>query len=184
MNTMYIFFADGFEEIEAITAVDILRRAGLVVKTISVTRNKTVTGAHEIPVVCDKTFEECDFTDADMLLLPGGTPGAYTLDAHEGLRQLILDFAGNNKPIAAICAAPLILGKLGLLVGRKATCYPGFEKYLEGAECSGEQTVKADNIITARGPGASIEFALSVVEMAIGKGKAEEVAAAMCVKKH
>ena len=138
MGTVYAFFADGFEEIEAFTAVDTLRRAGLNVQIVSVTPDEIVMGAHDVSLLCDINFENCDFFDADLLLLPGGMPGAATLDKHEGLRKLLLDFAAKGKPIAAICAAPMVLGKLGLLKGRKATCYPSFEQYLEGAECVSE----------------------------------------------
>ena len=134
MGTVYAFFADGFEEIEAFTAIDTLRRAGLNVEIVSVTPDEIVVGAHDVSVLCDINFENCDFFDAELLLLPGGMPGAATLDKHEGLRKLILDFAAKGKPIAAICAAPMVLGKLGLLKGKKATCYPSFEQYLEGAE--------------------------------------------------
>ena len=132
MGTVYAFFADGFEEIEAFTAVDTLRRAGLNVQIVSVTPDEIVMGAHDVSLLCDINFENCDFFDADLLLLPGGMPGAATLDKHEGLRKLLLDFAAKGKPIAAICAAPMVLGKLGLLKGRKATCYPSFEQYLTG----------------------------------------------------
>lgn len=120
---LYMPFADGFEEIEAFTAIDTLRRAGLNVEIVSVTPDEIVVGAHDVSVLCDVNFVNCDFFDAELLLLPGGMPGASTLDKHEGLRKLILDFAEKNKPIAAICAAPMVLGKLGLLKGRKATCY-------------------------------------------------------------
>ncbi|KAA6328865.1 putative cysteine protease YraA [termite gut metagenome] len=178
MATMYVFFVDGFEEIEAITTVDVLKRAGLNVEMISVTDDRVVTGSHEIPVLCDDLFEETDFDDAAMLLLPGGT---VALGEHAGLCELLTDFANEGKPIAAICAAPSILGTLGLLKGKKATCYPGFEKYLKGAECTEEQVVKDGNIITGKGPGATLEFALTVVETMISKDKAEELAQAMCV---
>jgi 4-methyl-5(b-hydroxyethyl)-thiazole monophosphate biosynthesis len=177
---MYVFFVDGFEEIEAIATVDILRRAGLNVKMISVTNDKTVTGSHGISVICDSLFGEAGFADAGMLILPGGT---VALGKHEGLCKLLVDFAEHDKPIAAICAAPSILGTLGLLKGKKAVCYPGFEKYLEGAELTGEQVVKAGNIVTGKGPGATIEFALTIVGMMVGKDKAEELAQALCVKK-
>ncbi|KAA6351055.1 putative cysteine protease YraA [termite gut metagenome] len=179
MNTTYVFFVDGFEEIEAIATVDILRRAGLDVEMISVTNDKVVTGSHGIPVLCDDLFSETEFTDAGMLLLPGGT---VALGEHEGLCNLLVDFAKNDKPIAAICAAPSILGKLGLLKGKKATCYPGFEKHLKGAKHTGEQVVTAGNIITGKGPGATIEFALTIVEKLVSKEKAGELAQAMCVK--
>ena len=128
-------------------------------------------------------FNNCDFFDAGLLLLPGGMPGAATLDKHEGLRRLILDFVAKGKPVAAICAAPMVLGKLGLLKGKKATCYPGFEQYLEGAECVDAPAVRDGNIITGMGPGAALEFALAVVELMAGKEKADELAEAMCVKR-
>lgn len=182
MKTVYAFFADGFEEIEAFTSIDVLRRAGLNVEIVSVTPDEIVMGAHDVSVLCDKNFVNCDFSDAALLLLPGGMPGAATLDKHEGLRKLILEFAGQNKPIAAICAAPMVLGKLGLLKGRKVTCYPSFEQYLDGAECIDTGVVKDGNIITGRGPGAAMEFALQIVETLISKEKADELVEAMCVE--
>ncbi len=183
MGTVYVFFADGFEEIEALTVVDTLRRAGMNVEIVSVTPDEIVVGAHDVSLLCDINFENCDFFDADLLLLPGGMPGAAALDKHVGLRKLILDFAAKSKPIGAICAAPMVLGKLGLLKGKKATCYPGFEQYLEGAECVNEHVVRDGNIITAMGPGAAMEFALAIVEMLSGKEKVDELAEAMCVKR-
>ena len=137
MGTVYVFFADGFEEIEAFTSVDVMRRAGLNVEMVTVTPDEIVTGAHDVPVLCDKNVVNCDFFDAELVLLPGGMPGASTLEKCGELRNLVLRFAQEQKPIAAICAAPMVLGKLGLLKGKKATCYPGFEQYLEGAECTG-----------------------------------------------
>lgn len=183
MGTVYAFFADGFEEIEAFTAIDTLRRAGLNVEMVSVTPDEIVVGAHDVSVLCDINFANCDFEDAELLLLPGGMPGAATLDKHEGLRKLILNFAENNKPIAAICAAPMVLGKLGLLKGRKATCYPSFEQYLEGAECLDVPVVVDGNIITGMGPGAAMDFALAMVDKLSGKEKVEELVEAMCVRR-
>lgn len=183
MGTVYAFFADGFEEIEAFTTIDVLRRAGLNVEIVSVTPDEIVIGAHDISVLCDVNFENCDFFDADLLFLPGGMPGAATLDKHVGLRKLVLDFAEKNKPIAAICAAPMVLGKLGLLKGRKVTCYPSFEQYLEGAECVDELVVKDGNIITSMGPGGVMEFALALVEVLAGKEKVKELEEAMCVRR-
>ena len=139
MGTVYVFFADGFEEIEAFTSVDVMRRAGLNVEMVTVTPDEIVTGAHDVPVLCDKNVVNCDFFDAELVLLPGGMPGASTLEKCGELRNLVLRFAQEQKPIAAICAAPMVLGKLGLLKGKKATCYPGFEQYLEGAECTGNR---------------------------------------------
>ncbi len=181
MNTAYVFFADGFEEIEALATVDILRRAEMNVQLVSVTGDQTVTGAHGVPVVCDAPFEACNFLDADLLVLPGGMPGAATLGDHEGLRELILNYVKQDKPLAAICAAPMVLGKLGLLKGKKAICYPGFEQFLEGAEIVRQQVVVDGNIITGRGPGAAIDFALTLVEILEGKAKREELVQAMCI---
>lgn len=175
------FFADGFEEIEAFTSVDVMRRAGLNVEMVTVTPDEIVTGAHDVPVLCDKNVVNCDFFDAELVLLPGGMPGASTLEKCGELRNLVLRFAQEQKPIAAICAAPMVLGKLGLLKGKKATCYPGFEQYLEGAECTGAPVERDGNIITGKGPGAAMEFALAVVELLQGKEKVQELKEAMCV---
>ena len=139
MKTIFVFLAEGFEEIEALTPVDVLRRAGLSVQTVSVMDEQVVAGAHGVPVVADKMFAEINPEDAEMILLPGGLPGATNLDAHEGLSQMILDFAKEEKPLAAICAAPLVFGNRGLLNGKKATCYPGFETYLQGADYTSPQ---------------------------------------------
>lgn len=182
MGTTYVFFADGFEEIEAFTLVDVLRRAGLDVEMISVTPDEIVTGAHDIPVLCDKNIVNCDFFDAELIVLPGGMPGAATLEKCDDLRRLILHFARQNKPIAAICAAPMILGKLGLLKGKKVTCYPGFEQYLDCAEYTGALVERDGNIITGSSPAAAMEFALTIVDLLRGKEKVEELKEAMCVR--
>lgn len=179
MSTVYVFFADGFEEIEAFTAVDVLRRAGRNVVMVSVTPDEIVKGAHGIPVLCDKNVVNCDFFDAELLLLPGGMPGAATLGECEELRRVILRFAQSGKPLAAICAAPMVLGKLGVLKGKKATCYPGFEEYLEGAECTGAMVERDGNLITGKGPAAAMEFALAVVELLAGEEKVKELRAGM-----
>ena len=182
METVYTFFADGFEEIEALTTVDILRRAGLNVKIVSVTPDEIVIGAHGISILCDVNFENCDFHDASLLVLPGGMPGASTLDKHQRLKDLLLKFTKEQKPIAAICAAPMVLGKLGLLKGKQVTCYPGFEQYLEGAVCLDASVVTDGLFITGRGPGAALEFSLAIVKQLLGTAKVDELIAAMCVK--
>ncbi len=182
MGTVYVFFANGFEEIEAFTSVDVLRRAGLNVEMVRVTPDEIVTGAHDVPVLCDKNIMNCDFSDADLVLLPGGMPGAVALEKSDELRKLILSFAEEGKPVAAICAAPMILGKLGLLKGKKATCYPGFEQYLEGAEYTGAKVERDGNFITGQGPAAAMEFALTAVELLLGKEKVKELKEAMCIK--
>lgn len=181
MGTVYVFFADGFEEIEAFTSVDVLRRAGLDVEMVTVTPDEIVKGAHGVPVLCDKNIVNCDFSDAGLLLLPGGMPGAATLGECDDLRRVLSGFAEQGKPIAAICAAPMVLGKLGVLKGKKATCYPGFEQYLEGAECTGAMVEKDGNIITGKGPGAAMEFALAVVELLKGEEMVRELKEAMLI---
>lgn len=175
MGTVYVFFADGFEEIEAFTSVDVMRRAGLNVEMVTVTPDEIVTGAHDVPVLCDKNVVNCDFFDAELVLLPGGMPGASTLEKCGELRNLVLRFAQEQKPIAAICAAPMVLGKLGLLKGKKATCYPGFDKYLEGAEYTGNMVEVVDNFILGKGPGAAPAFAFAILEKYAGTEKALEV---------
>ena len=182
MGTVYAFFEDGFEEIEALTVVDVLRRADLNVKIVSVTPDEIVVGAHDVSLLCDVNFSNCDFFDAELLVLPGGMPGAATLSEHKGLCKLLTNFAAKEKRIAAICAAPMALGKLGLLNGYKATCYPGFEQYLEGALYENRAVVIDRNIITGRGPGAAMEFALRIVEELISKEKVEELKNAMLIK--
>ena len=180
MGTVYVFLADGFEEMEAFASVDVLRRAGMPVQMISVTEDEIVRGAHDIPVLCDKNIANCDFYDAGLILLPGGLPGATTLAECEDLHKLILDFAAAGKPMAAICAAPMVLGKLGVLKGKKATCYPGFDKYLEGAEYTGALVEQDGNIITGKGPAAALPFALAVVNLLCGPEKVKELKDAMC----
>ena len=130
---VFIFLADGFEEMEAIVPIDIFRRADIEVTVISISKKKLVRGAHNISVMADCLFTEADFSENDLLYLPGGMPGTKNLDAHEGLKKLLLKQASENKYIAAICAAPSILGKLGLMKGREAICFPGFESQLHGS---------------------------------------------------
>ena len=178
----FVFLAEGFEEIEALTPVDVLRRAGLVVQTVSIMDEQVVAGAHGVPVLADKMFAEINPEDAEMILLPGGLPGATNLDAHEGLGQLISDFAKAEKPLAAICAAPLVFGNRGLLQGKKATCYPGFETYLQGAEYTAALVEKDANFITGKGPGAAMEFAFAIVERYCGIDKVNELKQGMMIQ--
>jgi 4-methyl-5(b-hydroxyethyl)-thiazole monophosphate biosynthesis len=181
MKKVAIHFATGFEEIEGLAVVDILRRAGVDVNMVSVTDRRMVTGAHDITIVADTVFEEMNYEDIDMIILPGGMPGAANLDAHEGLKAMIKKFDSEEKQIAAICAAPLVLGNLGLLENKKATCYPGFEKYLKGAQIQKEKVVESGRIVTAKGPGAAIEFGLKLVEKLVSKEKSEELRKGMIV---
>ena len=175
MKKVALFLAKGFEEIEALGTVDILRRAQIDVVTVSITDYNVVTGAHNIPVTADKTFNDTDFTNFDMLILPGGMPGAKNLNEQEDLKNLILDFNSKGKLIAAICAAPLVLGGLDLLDGKRATCYPGFENELKGAIITGETIVVDGKITTGKGPGYVFDFGLRIVEQLLGLKARREV---------
>ena len=160
-----VFLATGFEEIEAIAPVDILRRAGLDARTVSIYDTTMVKGAHGIPVQADMTLGQVDFGQAEMMVLPGGLPGATNLDACVPLREALTRHAAGGRALAAICAAPLVLGHLGLLRGRRATCYPGVEHELEGARCTGALVETDGNIVTGKGPAAAFEFGYALVEM-------------------
>ncbi len=176
---IFLFLATGFEEIEAVAPMDVFRRAGIALTTVSVTGKLVVEGAHNIGVQADVLFEEADFSGDFMIYLPGGMPGTLNLEAHAGLKQLIAAQLEQGEKIAAICAAPSILGKMGALSGKEAICYPGFEDQLEGAKIANSTIAKADNILTAKGPGVAIPFALKIVEELKGEQVAQEVADAM-----
>ena len=181
MKSSFLFLADGFEEIEALATVDILRRAGVEVQTVSIYSHKQVKGAHGVEVTADLTFKEADFGGSDWLILPGGMPGASNLYAFGPLTDLLKIHHGR---IAAICAAPaVVLAPLGLLKGLPATCYPGFEGACkEGdAEMKDERVVVTEKIITANGPSSTIPFALAIVEATKGASVANEVAGGMLV---
>lgn len=175
MKKVALFLANGFEEIEALGTADILRRAQIDVVTVSITNDKTVKGAHNIKVEADNTFSNIDFTDFDMLILPGGMPGAKNLNEHIELKNLLTEFNSKQKFIAAICAAPMVLGGLGLLKNKRATCYPGFEPELIGATITGENVVVDENIITGKGPGLVFDFGLRIVEQLLGLQVRREV---------
>lgn len=175
MKTVALFLANGFEEIEALGTVDILRRAGINVITTSISEEMSVVGAHEITVIADKVFSELDFETIDVIVLPGGMPGAKHLNEHEGLKEKVKEFAEKGNNIAAICAAPMVLGGLGLLQGKNATTYPGFEEYLVGAKVTGDKVVVDGNIITGKGPAFVFNFALQLVETISGESKRKEV---------
>lgn len=163
---IYMMLADGFEEIEAIEPLDILRRGGIDIMTVSVTDNKTVKGAHGIDVNADIAINEFNanmLSDMEMVILPGGA-GHELLDASNEVHAILNHAVANNKYIAAICASPSILGKKMLLSGKKATCYPGFEKYCYNAEMTGEKAVRDGLIITGKGPGAAADFGFLILE--------------------
>lgn len=167
----YLFLDNGFEEIEAITTVDLLRRANIPVTTISVTGKPMVLGAHNIAVKADGLMADVDFSDAEMLILPGG---ATKLIEHADLCELLVAHNNQNKLIAAICAAPSVLGQLGILKDKQATCYPGFEKYL-GESYIGGLVVESKNVITAKGPGLSSDFAFCLIEKLASSEVADQV---------
>lgn len=180
MKTVFVFFITGFEEIEALATVDILRRGGVNVKTVSLTGSLTVEGSHAVPVVADMLFEQVDASQAEMLVLPGGTP---KYNEHAPLKAMLKEFYLKGNPIAAICASPMVFGGLGLLNGLKAVSYPGFEKYLEGATYTDQAVVEDQNIVTGKGPGFTFDFALYLLEKLKGEDKKKEVARALLLEK-
>ena len=174
-----VFLADGFEEIEGLTVVDLLRRADVNVTTVSITEKHEIRGAHGIDVKADALFEEMEYENQDMLVLPGGMPGTLHLGEHVGLKALLEQFYQDEKYLAAICAAPSVFGKYGFLKGREATSYPGFEKELVGAHCVTDEVVVSDFMITSRGMGTAIPFSLTLIELLIDKEKADAIGEAI-----
>ena len=168
MSRVCVFLADGFETVEALAPVDIMRRAGIEVVTVSIMGRREVVSAQSVTVVADTLFEECCFCNLAACVLPGGGMGTENLSAHEPLRALLAEEAGKGMLIAAICAAPMVLGRISLLQGCRATCYPGCEGELFGAEYTAAAVEKDNNIITACGPGASCDFGFAIVEYLCG----------------
>jgi 4-methyl-5(b-hydroxyethyl)-thiazole monophosphate biosynthesis len=179
MSRLAIFFAEGYEEIEALTVVDICRRCGLEIDMISVTGEREVKSSHGVSVRTDKTFEEADLEAFDMLILPGGMPGTKNLEAHAGLMAQVDAFYASGKYIGAICAAPSIFGHRGILKGRRACSYPSFESHLEGATVTAGPVEISDNVVTSRGMGTAIDFALAIAGIFVGKERAEKTAKAI-----
>lgn len=176
MKKAFVFLATGFEEMEALGTVDVLRRGGVEAKTVSITGEQVVAGAHGMEVKADCLFAETDFSAADALILPGGMPGSNNLNDCDPLKEQLIAQYKSGKIVAAICAAPLVLGGLGLLKGRRATCYPGFEPTLIGATVTGEATETDGNVITGRGPGLVFNFGLALLAALKNEAVAEEVA--------
>ena len=168
MSRAAIFFATGFEEIEALTVVDVLRRGGITADMISVTGEREVTGSHGITVKTDALFDEAAFDETDILVLPGGMPGTKNLEAYQPLMDRVDEFYEQGKYVPAICAAPSIFGHKGILKGRKACSNPGFESHLEGADVRWEKAVVDGHVITSRGMGTAIPFALAILEQFAG----------------
>ena len=175
---VYIFMAQGFEAIEFTTPLDMLIRAGIPVRTVSVTGELLVKSSQNIPIMADALFEDVDFADADMLILPGGQPGATNLANHKGVELLLRQFMDADKPVAAICAAPMVLGGHGLIDGRKVTTYPGCEPGLGKALFTGALVEQDSNLITGKGPAAAVEFANAIIRLL----RSEELQKEVCSK--
>ena len=172
---VYVFLAEGFEDVEALAPIDIMRRAGIEVQTVSITDDIIVSSAHGVGFLADTILESVDFSEADALVLPGGLPGATNLDACAPLREAIMQHYRAGKTLAAICAAPLVYGHLGLLSGVKATCYPGFETELHGADYTAALVQQDGQFVTAKGPGAAMEFGYVLVERLLNKQTADQL---------
>lgn len=179
MSKVYIFLADGFEDIEGLTVVDLMRRAQIDIQTVSIKDTKEIQTSHGITMLTDRTFGETDFSDADMLVLPGGMPGTRYLGEYKPLTDLLTDFYGKGGKVAAICAAPSVFAALGFLKGRKATSYPSFMDKLEGALTTEEPVAVDGNVTTSRGLGTAIDFALCLIAQLLGEEKAKEIAASV-----
>ena len=180
MKKALVFLADGFEEMEAVTPLDFMRRAGLDAKFVSLAGTLSVTGSHGVTYRADMLFDEKVASeeieeDADMLVLPGGLPGAQNLQDNEALGKLLLKFHEEGKFVCAICAAPMVLGHLGILQGKKATIYPGMEDRLIGATPVADKVCRDGNVITGKGPGAAMTFAITLVEALAGKEVADKL---------
>lgn len=178
-SKVYIFLAEGFEELEALAPLDILRRAGFEVETVSITKEMEVVGSHGLRVFCDTTINLISPEIAELLILPGGMPGSDNLAACEILSKILTKQNEAGKWIAAICAAPYVLGELGILQGKQATCYPGYESKLRGAEFVQKPVVVSQNVITGNGAGAAVRFAFTIVAKLKGQRFADFLAEKM-----
>lgn len=172
----YLFLATGFEEVEALTVLDILRRGGVECDTVSIMGDYDVTSSHAVTVRADLLFDEKDLTDGDILILPGGIPGTPNLKAHAGLAKLINTYNDAGKYLAAVCAAPTVYGEMGLLEGKNATCFPGLEDGLKGANHKTDKVVTDGQFITSRGMGTCIDFGLTLLTLLDSEEKADEIA--------
>ena len=170
-----IFLATGYEEVEMLTVVDMLRRAKISIDMVSITDQKEVTSSHNVTITADKTLSEANFDEAEMLILPGGIPGTPNLRACDLLCEKLKEFAANGKKVAAVCAAPTVLGELGILAGKKATCYPSFADKLATGDYVKLPVVTDGNVITSRGMGTCIEFAGAIIEALKDKATADAV---------
>lgn len=172
---VYAFVAPGLEEVECLATVDVLRRCKVDVTLVSITESRLVTGSHNITILADALISEIDWSKADCLFLPGGLPGTTNLGKCKILCEKLVEFADTGKYVSAICAAPSVLGKLGILNGRKATCYPGFEDTLTGAICQKDGVVADGNVITARGLGYALDLGLELSALFVGRKNADSM---------
>ena len=180
MKTTYVFFADGFEEVEAMTCVDVMRRAGMPVVTVSINPELEVTGAHGVTMVADSLYDDNDYSDAEWLVLPGGMPGATNLADHEPLCDELVAQVKRGGKVGAICASPsIVLAQLGILDGRDAVCYPGMEAPREAVRWGQDSVAIDGNVVTGNGPAAAAAFALAMVSCSMGADVANAVAAGM-----
>lgn len=185
MAKVYVFLADGFEDVEALIPIDVLRRGGVEVVTVSTTEFPLVESAHGVNIEADIQFEQSDYTDADLLMLPGGMPGAANLFAHEGVCKAVCDQIAAGRKVSAICAAPaVVLAQLGLLEGKRATCYPGFEQTLKdaGAQYTADLVTVDGNITTAEGPAAAFPYAYELLTQLVDKATSDQIAEGMRFK--
>jgi 4-methyl-5(b-hydroxyethyl)-thiazole monophosphate biosynthesis len=182
MTHILVALAPGFEEMEAVIPIDVWKRAAFDVTSISVNNSKNVEGAHNITVIADKLISEINFDQSDMIFLPGGMPGAQNLDNCQQLKKALIDFDKQKKTLGAICAAPMVLGHCNILNQKKATCFPGFENELYGAVYTGANVQTHQHIITAKGAGIAMQFALEVVAHFNGSDFANNLAKKMLVK--
>jgi 4-methyl-5(b-hydroxyethyl)-thiazole monophosphate biosynthesis len=183
MAKVYVFLADGFEDVEALIPVDVLRRGGVEVLTVSTNADVMVESAHGVSICADILFDEANYSDADLLMLPGGMPGASNLFAHEGVCEAVKAQFAAGKKVSAICAAPaVVLAQLGILDGKKATCYPGFEKMLTKAEYTGDLVTVDGNITTAEGPAAAFPYAYELLAQLVDKQTSDQIAEGMRFK--
>lgn len=176
MEKVCVFLANGVEEIEALTVVDLCRRADVELSMVSITGEKTITSSHQVVIQADELFEDVDFEEVAMIVLPGGMPGTTNLEAYEPLMQQVEKFYEQGKYISAICAAPSILGHRGFLQGRNACSFPAFESHLEGALVSHNEVEISEHIITSRGMGTAIAFGLAIVARMKGQEAADALA--------
>ncbi|MBQ9363143.1 MAG: DJ-1/PfpI family protein [Bacteroidaceae bacterium] len=176
---IYTFLADGFEDVEALGVIDVCRRAGLEVTTVSIMPTEVVESAHGVRMIADTLFADNDYGKADLLFLPGGMPGAQNLNDCEPLTEAVMQHYKAGKPLAAICAAPMVYGNLGILGGKKATCYPGFEKFLTGATCTAALTEHDGQFFTGKGPAAALQLGYDIVAHFCGANIAETLKAGM-----